>query len=81
LLRLFNWSATEFDANTRGSAIRRINYEQWQRNLAIALGNGPATPDVFQALTERLVGASDLLAEHLQWALNTLQGKSKKLSR
>lgn len=81
LLRLFNWSASEFDEHTRGSPIRRISYEQWQRNLAVALGNGPATPDVMRALAERLESASDVLAEHLRWALDQLQDSSKKFSR
>jgi len=81
LLGLFNWSAKEFEEQTRGSPIRRISYEQWQRNIAIALGNGPATKEVIQALSERLVNASSLLAEHLRWALDQLQESSKKFSR
>ena len=81
LLRLFSWSAKEFDEHTRGSPIRRISHEQWQRNIAIALGNGPATPEAMQALNQRLATASDVLAEHLHWALGRLQESSKKFSR
>ncbi len=72
LLRLFLWSEAEFLRYTEGSAFRRINYEQWQRNLAIALGNGPATPDVMQALTQRRLECSSLVAEHIDWALAQL---------
>lgn len=69
LLELFAWSAAEFDARTEGSAIRRISFEQWSRNIAVALGNAPKSPLIIDALRARLAGASALLAEHLEWAL------------
>lgn len=76
LLDLFNWNETEFEEHTRGSPIRRISFEQWQRNLAVALGNGPDTSEVRFALTERMERASDLLAEHIDWALNRLDSRA-----
>ncbi len=76
LLTLFNWSEQEFERNTEGSAIRRISYEQWQRNVAIALGNGPANPAVIGALQARRDQASAMVAEHIDWALARLQQQS-----
>lgn len=73
LLELFAWSETTFLARTAGSAIRRINYEQWQRNLAVALGNGPASEIVISALRARRATASPLVAEHIDWALAQLE--------
>lgn len=69
LTTLFGWSEDEFLSKTEGSAIRRIGYEQWQRNLAVALGNAPTTPDVVEALTQQRKTASDLVREHIDWAL------------
>ena len=72
LLTLFLLSETEFDTLTRGSAIRRASYEQWQRNLAVGLGNGPFSNEVVQALTARKAISSPLVAEHIDWALAQL---------
>ncbi len=76
LLDLFAWSEEEFLQRTEGSAIRRIGYECWLRNIAIALGNGPADADVIQALNERLSLDSELVREHVLWALQQLAGRS-----
>ena len=70
---LFTWSETEFLARTEGSAIRRINYQQWSRNLAVALGNAPWSETRVAALNARLFTAEPLLAEHIRWALNQLE--------
>ena len=72
LVTLFALSEEEFLVMTEGSAIRRINYEQWQRNLAIALGNGPATKKAIALLQTRLASSSEMVAEHIVWALNKL---------
>ncbi len=72
LLALFEWDEAEFLRRTEGSALRRISYEQWQRNLAIALGNGPATPAARQALERRRAGAGPMVREHIDWALSRL---------
>ena len=69
LRELFAWSAAEFDARMRGSAIYRIGYERWSRNIAVALGNAPADPAVIGALELRRAAASPLLREHIDWAL------------
>lgn len=73
LLDLFNWDEKTFLKNTEGSAIRRIGYERWQRNIAVALGNANATPEIINALENKLTSASDYLAEHIQWALLQLE--------
>jgi epoxyqueuosine reductase len=69
LVRLFTWSESEFEERTAGSAIRRIGHERWLRNLAIALGNAPTTPEVIAALRARERSASALVREHVRWAL------------
>lgn len=69
LLPLFELTEDGFLALTEGSAMRRIGYEQWQRNLAIALGNGPSDPAVIAALRRRRAVASEMVGEHIDWAL------------
>jgi epoxyqueuosine reductase len=75
LLRLFHWTEAQFLSATAGSAIRRIGYQCWQRNLAIALGNAPYDAAIPKALEARLVHSSALVAEHIQWALGEQQRK------
>jgi len=69
LVDLFLWDETTWLARTEGSAIRRIGHERWLRNLAVALGNAPTTPAVTAALRSRRNVPSDLVREHVQWAL------------
>jgi epoxyqueuosine reductase len=72
LLALWQWREDEFLRRTEGSAIRRIGWTRWRRNLAVALGNAwRATGDVAiaQALHAALMEADALVAEHIGWAL------------
>ncbi len=69
LIELFRWSETEFLTYTEGSAIRRIGYDCWLRNIAVALGNAPHSEAVITALRAGLPAASALVAEHIHWAL------------
>jgi len=69
LVALFAWSETEFDERMRGSAIRRIGYERWLRNLAVGLGNAPSSAAVVAALRAREDHPSALVREHVRWAL------------
>ena len=69
LIKLFSWSKEEFLKYTEGSAIRRIGYEQWLRNIAVALGNAPSTTEIVNALKEKQHHPSDLVREHVSWAL------------
>ena len=52
-----------------GSAIRRIGYERWLRNLAVGLGNAPSAPGVTGALRARADDRSAMVREHVRWAL------------
>ena len=69
LIELFSWSEQEFRARHAGSAILRIGYERWLRNLAVALGNAPTSPAVVAALSARADHPSALVREHVAWAL------------
>jgi epoxyqueuosine reductase len=69
LVELFAWSRGAFEARLAGSAIRRIGYERWLRNLAVGLGNAPTGDAVVQALRGRADDASALVREHVAWAL------------
>jgi epoxyqueuosine reductase len=72
LIDLFNWSEEEFDKNTQGSAIRRTGYENWLRNIAVALGNASSTDSIIAALKQRQ-NFSPLVKEHVDWALKQQQ--------
>jgi epoxyqueuosine reductase len=73
LLELFALSEEEFLRKTEGSAIRRIGYECWLRNIAVALGNAPSHPTIVTALKQRLNHSSELVKEHVIWALGQLK--------
>nr|WP_298413573.1 tRNA epoxyqueuosine(34) reductase QueG [uncultured Halomonas sp.] len=79
LVRLFAWSEEEFLSKTEGSAIRRIGYERWLRNLAVGLGNAPWSEGVEAALRARLAYPSDLVREHVRWALERQYEKSRQI--
>ncbi len=78
LVELFDWSAKDFDERMQGSAIRRIGYERWSRNLAVAMGNalraataleGGAREAIVAGLRARADDESELVREHVRWAL------------
>jgi len=70
LIELFAWTEAEFLKRTEGSAIRRIGYECWLRNIAVALGNAPTSEAVTGALRSRSNHPSPLVREHVLWALD-----------
>jgi epoxyqueuosine reductase len=70
LVTLFAWTESEFSERMKGSAIRRIGYERWSRNLAVGLGNAPSSPAVIAALQARAGDPSPLVREHVAWALD-----------
>lgn len=70
LTRLFAWSEAEFLERTAGGPIRRIGHERWLRNIAVALGNAPSTPEIVAALRARAGDPSPLVREHTHWALH-----------
>lgn len=69
LVELFAWTEGQFHRRTAGSAILRIGYERWLRNLAVGLGNAPASGRVITALRSRTRDPSELVREHVAWAL------------
>jgi len=69
LVDLFAWSETEFNERLAGSPIRRIGHARWLRNIAVALGNAPPSPEIKAALNARLDHPSELVREHVAWAL------------
>jgi epoxyqueuosine reductase len=69
LVDLFAWTRDEFESRLAGSAIRRIGYECWLRNLAVGLGNAPSSDAVVAALRARADDPSALVREHVAWAL------------
>lgn len=69
LIELFSWSETDFLKNTEGSAIRRIGYECWSRNIAVGLGNAPTNLDIINALKSRKDDPSAMVREHVSWAI------------
>jgi len=70
LTALFAWSEDEFLRNTEGSAIRRIGYERWLRNVAVALGNARPHRSIVDALRKRADHPSSLVREHVAWAID-----------
>jgi epoxyqueuosine reductase len=84
LLALFLWDEATFLRQTEGSAIRRIGYQRWQRNLAVGLGNAPYQADIIAALQQAATSATPMVLEHIEWALAQQQQKqlqAEKASR
>ncbi|TCS38338.1 epoxyqueuosine reductase [Paucimonas lemoignei] len=73
LIDLFAWSEEEFNRRLEGSPIRRIGHESWLRNIAVALGNAAAgqgaRPGMVAALKARADHPSEMVREHVTWAL------------
>jgi epoxyqueuosine reductase len=72
LIKLFAWDEDTFLKRMEGSAIRRIGHERWLRNIAVALGNAPPSPEIIAALEARSRHPSELVREHVAWALARL---------
>lgn len=84
LVELFAWSEDDFLHRTEGSPIRRIGHERWLRNIAVAMGNalrdatalGPQERLAIEdALIEQRDQGSELLREHVRWALEQRSAK------
>jgi len=73
LVDLFGWTEVEFDTRLAGSPIRRIGHRRWLRNIAVALGNGPASAAARSALNARRDHPDALVREHVAWALARLR--------
>ena len=75
LTALFAWSESDFNVRMEGSAIRRIGFERWLRNLAVGLGNAEYAEDIVAALDARRCDPSPLVREHVAWALREQERK------
>ena len=75
LVELFSWTEEQFEKKLAGSAIHRIGYERWLRNLAVGLGNAPKSAAVIDKLNARADHSSELVREHVAWALTRQNGK------
>lgn len=75
LAQLFMWTEEQFLKRTQGSPMRRTGYERWLRNIAVGLGNAPSTIPVLEALKARLDDPSELVQEHVRWALQQHQAQ------
>ena len=69
LLECFEWTEKQFLHRFEGSPIRRIGFQKWRRNIAIALGNADFSPHILESLQQAVTGASELLAEHINWSI------------
>ena len=76
LTELFAWTEAQFDARMRGSAIYRVGYERWLRNIAVALGNAPTSAAVVTALHSRRTDPSEMVREHVEWALGRHEARA-----
>ncbi len=77
LVELFGWDEGQFLKRMEGSPIRRIGHARWLRNIAVALGNGPADADATAALAGHRDHPSELVREHVEWALARLDGRRR----
>lgn len=80
LIELFNWGEAKFTHNIRGMALKRIDYRQWMRNIAVALGNADFDAQIVQILTEKKPMMHDLVKVHIDWALAEQERKRVLIS-
>ena len=80
LATLFRWTEDEFLSRTEGSPLRRTGYQNWLRNLAVGLGNAPSSIPVLEALQSRRDDSSELVREHVEWALAQHEQRSSSAS-
>jgi len=77
LMDCYRWSEADFMHKMEGSAIRRIGYQCWLRNIVIALGNAARDPHIESILKQDYAQHSGFLQHHLDWAIQQQQGKSQ----
>ena len=81
LLDLFSWDEATFLKNTEGSPIRRIGHQRWLRNIAVGLGNAQFSQSIVDALSANYDQSTELVKEHIEWALKQQHSKQDKLLR
>ncbi len=78
LIDLFSWSESQFNTRLQGSPIRRIGYQRWLRNIAVALGNSERTTEALTVLETKKAMATTMVREHIEWAIARLNKRSTK---
>ena len=81
LLELWAWDEETFLKQTEGSPIRRIGYDCWLRNLAVAMGNAPTDTDIIRALEQRRDHCTAMVQEHIDWALQRQRSEAVKVEK
>lgn len=76
LLDCFAWTEQDFEQKTLGSAIRRIGYQSWIRNIVVALGNADYDPIILETLKTKYSTHNNLIQEHIDWAIHQQQDKN-----
>lgn len=79
LLALLMWDEATFLKQTEGSAIRRIGFSRWQRNLAVGIGNAPYSAENIDALENNMQHPDLMVREHIEWALAQQRQKLQQL--
>lgn len=69
LLDLWAWTREQYENNLAGMPLRRPGWLGWRRNLCIALGNAPSSPEVVTALRQAPVEECDWWSELVAWAI------------
>lgn len=80
LIDLFGLAQDEWESLTEGMALRRTGYRNWLRNVAIALGNAPPSPEAASALNARADYPDPIVREHVEWARDR-QSKLRVIER
>ncbi len=78
LINCFNWNESEFLKKMEGSPIRRMGYQSWIRNCAVALGNAPYSHAIQHALKQKNTNNNSLLKEHIEWAIQENKNNQNK---
>jgi epoxyqueuosine reductase len=78
LLTLLQWDEATFLKQTEGSAIRRIGFSRWQRNIAVGIGNAPFSSDNIAVLEQYQEHPDLMVREHITWALKQQQEKQQQ---
>lgn len=81
LVDLFKWTEQEYLDRTAGSAIRRIGYERWLRNISVGLGNAPSSAEIIDALEAKKDQVSEMVREHINWALEKQNKPERRRKR
>lgn len=76
LLELWAWDTQDFLTKTEGSPIRRTGYDNFMRNVAVALGNAPFNQVIIDKLQQKRPMLSENTQEHIDWAIQQQLSKS-----